>query len=138
MADDTFMIGPDTTIYDFLPLSQILTPDPGDIFDPDWSFQDFATSVELNDGTVQGQGYPIAKWRFNHISEINRAVFRALCPGLSATAYIHTPTNEIDVYGAMVWGTFACVMRWTDTDEDKAADETLGMILTFTHLVLQA
>lgn len=137
MADD-FMIGLDNTIYDLLPLSAILTPDPGDSFDPDWSFQDFAASVELNDGTTQGQGFPVAKWRFVHISEINRAVFRALCPGLSARVYIHTKTNEIDMYGVQVFETFSAVMRWTDTDEDKAADQTLGFLLTFTHLVLEA
>ena len=136
MPDNTFMIGLADDIYSLLPLSQILTADPGDVFDPDWSFQDFAGSVEVNDGTVIGQGFPVAKWRFNHLSEANRAVFRGLCPGLSANVYIYTRTNETDIYGE-VWETFSAVMRWTDTDEDKAADETLGMIITFTHLILQ-
>ena len=135
MADDTFYIGLSTSIYDFLPVSDLFTP-AGGAYDPDWSFQDFASSVETNDGMIIGQGFPVAKWRFNHISEENRAVLRTLCPGLSASVYIHTKTNERDIYGE-VWGTFSAVMRWMDTDEDKAANETLGMILTFTHLVLQ-
>lgn len=136
MADDTFMIGLANDIYSLLPLEDLLTPDPGDVFAPDWSFQDFAAAIELSDGTIQGQGFPVAKWRFNHISEINRAVFRSLCPGLSANVYIHTKTNEVDIYGVQEWATFSAVMRWTDTDEDKAADQTLGLILTFTHLVI--
>lgn len=136
MADDEFMIGLANNIYDLLPLSDLLTPDPGDVFDPDWSFQDFATEFESSDGMLQGHGFPIAKWRFPHISEINRAVFRSFCPGLSANVYIHTKTNEVDMYGVQVWETFSAVMRWVNTDEDKAADQTLGMIFTFTHLVV--
>jgi hypothetical protein len=137
MAEDTFMIGLANNIYDLLPVSDLFSP-AGEVFDPDWSFQDFAGSVDLNDGTTQGQGFPLAKWRWNHISEENRAVLRGFCPGLSARVFIHTRTNELDIYGVAVWETFAAVMKWTDTDEDKAADETLGMILTFTHLELQA
>ncbi len=136
MADDTFMIGLADTIYDLLPLSDLFSPS-GNVFDPDWSFQDFAAAIDLNDGSTQGQGFPIAKWRWNHISEANRAVLRALCPGLSANVYIRTKTNDLDLYGVAVWETFSAVMKWTETDEDKAAEETLGMILTFTHLVMQ-
>lgn len=131
-----FRIGLTNDAYLFA-LSELFTP-TGDSFDPDWSFQDFAGSQELNDGTVKGQGYPVAKWRFNHISNANRAVLRTFCPGLSARVYIETKTNERDsVYGSDEWGVFSCVMRWTDTDEDKAADETLGILLTFTHMELQ-
>lgn len=130
-----FRIGLTNDAYLFS-LSELFTP-TGDVFDPDWSFQDFAEAQELNDGTVKGQGFPIAKWRFNHISNENRAVLRSLCPGLSARVYIETPTNEIDLYGANETGVFYCVMRWMDTDEDKAAAETLGVLLTFTHMELQ-
>ena len=137
MADDTFMIGLANTIYDLLPISDHFSPGGG-AFEPDWSFQDFADSVDLNDGMTQGQGFPIAKWRWNHISEENRFVLRTLCPGLSANVYIHTRTNEVDIYGVPVWETFSAIMKWMNTDEDKAADETLGMILTFTHLIIQA
>lgn len=130
-----FQIG--TTLLGIEPLEDIFTPDPGDVFDPDWSFQPFATSIELADGTVKGQGFPIAKWRFNHISEENREVLKDFCPNLSALVYIETPTNESDLYGT-VFKQYQAVMRWTDTDEDKAADRTLGMIITFTHLIEQS
>jgi hypothetical protein len=130
-----FMIGLENNIYDLLPLSELFSPE-GDVFDPDWSFQDFAESQELNDGTVKGQGFPVAKWRFNHISNENREILRAFCPGLSAVVYIQTKTNET-ASGVETWGIFRAVMRWMDTDEDKAASETLGVLLTFTHLELE-
>lgn len=130
-----FKIG--STLGGIQALEDILSPS-GNAYDPDWSFQDFAGSQELNDGTVKGQGFAVAKWRWNHLSNVNRAVFRGLCPGLSAVVYIETKTNEIDpVYDTEEWGIFRAVMRWMDVDEDKAAVETLGVIFTFTHLELQ-
>lgn len=130
-----FQIG--TTLGGIEPLEDIFTPDPGDVFDPDWSFSPFAGSVELSDGTVKGVGFPIAKWRFNHLTEVNRAELRELCPGLSAVVYIETATNESDLYGT-VFKQYQAVMRWTPEDEDKAADRTLGFIVTFTHLIEQS
>lgn len=129
-----FKIG--TTLGGLALLDTLFAPG-GSVFDPDWSFQDFATSRELADGTVKGQGFPVAIWRWNHLSEDNRAVLRALIPGLSALLYIRTPTNEIDIYGDIVWENFQAVARWTPEDEDKAARETLGLVLTFTHLIEQ-
>jgi hypothetical protein len=131
-----FRIGLADTIYDLLEIGELFSP-AGEVFSPDWSFQDFAGSQELADGTLKGQGFAIAKWRWNHLSNANRAVLRGFCPGLSAIVYIETKTNEVDIYGSEVWGVFRAVMRWTDTDEDKAARETLGVLLTFTHLELQ-
>lgn len=130
-----FRIGLTNDAYSPSALSELFSP-AGDVFDPDWSFQDFAEAQELNDGTVKGQGFPVAKWRFNHISNANREVLRTFCPGLSAVVYIETKTNET-ASGVEEWGVFRAVMRWTDTDEDKAAAETLGVLLTFTHLELQ-
>jgi hypothetical protein len=129
-----FKIG--TTLGGMQALETIFSPG-GSVFDPDWSYQPFAGAIRLADGTIKGQGFPVAKWRFNHISNDNRDALRSLIPGLSALLYIRTPTNEIDIYGDIVWGSFQAVAEWTPEDEDKAAAETLGFVLTFTHLIEQ-
>ena len=129
-----FKIG--TTLGGMQTLETIFSPG-GSVFDPDWSYQEFAGAIRLADGTVKGQGFPIAKWRFNHISNDNRDALRGLIPSLSALLYIRTPTNEIDIYGDIVFENFQAVAEWSPNDEDKAADRTLGFILTFTHLIGQ-
>lgn len=129
-----FKIG--TTLEGMQEIEDLFSPG-GAVFDPDWSYQPFAESIRLADGTVKGQGFPVAIWRFNHLSNENRQILRALIPNLSALLYIHTPTNETDLYGDFIWGDFYAVAEWTPEDEDKAADQTLGFIITFTHLIEQ-
>lgn len=129
-----FKIG--TTLGGMQELNNLFSPGGG-VFNPDWSFQPFAGSIRLANGQVKGQGYPVAIWRFNHLSNENRQIIRALIPNLSATLYIHTPTNETDLYGDLIWGDFQAVAEWTPEDEDKAAEETLGLVITFTHLIEQ-
>jgi len=126
-----FSIGLTTSIYDFILLEDLLDQ----AGDPDWSFQQYATAIRLGDGTLKGQGFPVAIWRWNFMTNANRDELKDLCPNLSALIYIRTPTNEIDVYGDLVWGTFQCIMNWTPEDEDKQVNKTLGLIVTFTHLV---
>lgn len=130
-----FKIG--TSLMALDDLSEIFTPDRSDVFEPDWSFQDFATAIELADGTVKGQGFPIAIWRWAHLSDVNRQELKDLCPGLSALVYIETATNEVDIYGT-VFKQYQAVMRWTEEDEDKSVDQTLGVLIRFTHLIEQA
>lgn len=130
-----FKIG--TTLLGMQELSAIFTPDRGDVFDPDWSFQPFATEIELADGTVKGQGFPIAIWRFNHLSNVNREALKDYCPNLSAVVYIQTKTNET-ASGVETWEDFQAVMRWTPEDEDKVIDQTLGVLIRFTHLIEQS
>lgn len=132
MASD-FMIGLTTSIYDFLSLDQVVTETQGD---PDWSYQPFSQAIRTGAGLSKGVGFPIAKWRWNAIADLDREALRAFVGSdLSAAVCIRTATNEVDVYGAIVFQTFSCVMHWPDTDEDFQADKVLGMILTFTHLV---
>lgn len=129
---DNFEIG--STLGGMQSLEEIFDAS-GAVWDSDWSFQPFADSIRLADGTIKGQGFPVAKWRFNHIPNRYRQELRSFISGLSSVVYIHTPTNEVDLYGAFIWGDFQAVAEWTPEDEDKAADETLGFIITFTHLV---
>jgi hypothetical protein len=89
--------------------------------------------VDLGNGLKQGQGFPIAIWRFNQLSNANRQVLKTLCPGLSAEVYIQTKTNELDG-SDLEWKVFKCIMNWTPEDEDKQANRTLAVVLTFTHL----
>lgn len=106
------------------------------VFDPDYSFQPFATSIDLADGTRKGQGFPRATWRFNHLEDEDRDAIKGLCPNLSALVYIETATNDVDLYG-VVFEQYLAVMRWTPEDEDKAAGHTLGIVIEFTHLIAQ-
>lgn len=118
-------------------LETILSRELGDVLSPDASFRPYATAIELADGSLKGQGFPVAIWRFNHLSEANRQILKNFITGLSGSVYIRTDTNESSG-GALVWKNFLCKMKWTPEDEDKVAGHTLGIVLTFTHLVEQA
>lgn len=129
-----FKIGLTTSVYDFLPLDQFLNTSQD--IDPDWSFQPYSASVRLGDGTLQGNGFPVAKWRWNGMSDAHRQLLKSLVgSNLSAQVYIQTATNDVDAYDAIVFKTFECIMNWPTEDEDFQADKVLGLILTFTHLV---
>lgn len=130
---ENFKIG--TTLLGMQELETLLSTG-GAVASPDWSFQPYAGAVQLADGTLRGQGFPVVKWRFNHLSNTHRQTLKAFVTGLSGAVYIRTPTNESSG-GAIVWKSYLGVMKWTPEDEDKAADETLGLVLTFTHLVEQ-
>lgn len=129
-----FMIGLTTSVYDFLPLDTLL--DTTASIDPDWSFQQFSTSIRLGDGTLKGVGFPIAKWRWNIMEDLNRQALKAFVGSdLSAQLYIRTATNDVDSYGDIVFKSYSCIVNWPDTDEDFQADKVLGLILVFTHLI---
>lgn len=128
-----FKIGTANNIYDFLPLDTLLNTSQG--IDPDWSFKPFSTSTRLANKQLRGNGFPIAIWRWNGMSQANRQVLRDLIgTDLSAPMYIRTATNEIDVYGDIVYKAFSCTMNWTPEDEDVQAGNDLGVVITFTHL----
>ncbi len=128
-----FKLGATNDIYSFLDLDELL-PNADIPIDPDWSFQPFSAAVQLGDGTIEGTGFPIAIWRFNHITRQHRATLRAICPGLSANVFIRTATNELDAYDAPVFATFSAVMQWPPEDEDIQVSSILSFVLRFTHL----
>jgi hypothetical protein len=130
-----FKLGTDL-ISDFQSLDQLLSTSAG--IDPDWSFRPFSGSIRLGDGTLQGTGFPIAKWRWNGLSDARRQILKDFADSdLSVSLYIRTATNEVDIYDAIVFKTFSCIMNWTEEDEDFQADKVLGLVITFTHLVEQ-
>lgn len=129
-----FKIGLTTSVYDFLPLEQLLGTS-ADI-DPDWSFRPFSQAVRTGMGGIKGMGFPIVKWRWRGMEDSQRQILKAFVdPDLSGPVYIQTATNDVDAYDAIVFKTFACVLNWPDTDEDFQADKVLDLILTFTQLV---
>ena len=130
-----FKIGTDNTIYDFLPIDTLLGTSQG--IDPDWSFKPYSVTVRLGDGMLQGNGFPIAKWRWNGMDEDQRQILHDLigAENLSGTVFIRTATNEVDVYGDRIYQAYECIMNWPEEDEDFQTDKVLGLILTFTHLV---
>lgn len=129
-----FKIGTANNVYDFLPLDTVLNTT--DAVDPDWSFQPYSVATRLGNGILHGNGFPIAKWRWNGLVEEHRQTLKDLIgDDLSAAGYIRTATNEVNVYGDRVYKAFSCIMEWMETDEDVQTDKVLGLIMTFTQLV---
>ncbi len=133
MSSD-FKLGLVNDIYSFLPIDELL-PNLDIPIDPDWSFQPFSTSAGLGDGIVQGNGFPVAIWRFNHLSFAQRAILKTLCPALSVSVFIQTATNEIDAYGVRAFKVFSGIMVWPPEDEDIEGGSVLSLVFRFTHLV---
>lgn len=104
---------------------------------PDWTFSPYSGYQELANGGRLGIGYPKASWSWQHRRNVDVEALRDLCPGLSASMYIRTPTNEADGNGLVIWKTFACMMLWMPDDEEKSILNTLGFTVEFRRLVLQ-
>lgn len=132
---DTFQIGTTSTMTDLETVLSSNVP-----MEPDWSYRPFSTNVKLQNGVVQGNGFPVIKWRFNQISQANRETLRetyCAVPNLSKTSiYIRTPITET-ADGVLIWKTFKCILNWPTEEEDFQADRDLGFILTFTHCEVQ-
>jgi hypothetical protein len=133
---DTFQISNTSTLADLETVLNTVFP-----VSPDWTYKPFSTTVKLANGLTQGNGYPVIKWRFNHIELSHRETLREnFCPvpALSkSSVYIHTPITETDS-GALIWKTFKCILNLTIEEEDFQADRDLGLLLTFTHCEVQA
>jgi len=102
--------------------------------DPQWTYTPFSDHVVLGDGSVRGLGFPQATWHWQFLRDTQREALRALCPGLSASVYIRTLTNESSS-GVRTYGNFLCVMYWPPASEDKQAGNVLGFTLEFHHMV---
>ena len=98
MAIAQFMIGADT-------VSLVNIEDLG-LPEPQWEFRPWSQSVPLGDGSVRGQGAPVAVWRWRFLTQAQRAQLRAYCPGKSASVAVQTLDNEHNyvIYrGIMLW-----------------------------------
>jgi hypothetical protein len=133
---DTFQIGATSSMSDLETVLGSIVP-----VEPDWSYRPFSTNVKLQSGVTQGNGFPVVKWRFNHLSQSDRETLRetyCAVPNLSKTGvYIHTPITETNS-GVLIWKTFKCILNWPPEEEDFQADQILGFILTFTHCEVQS
>ena len=134
--DDTFYLGETLDEADFLTLNEIFAS--SDLLDPDATFAPFSSYTDDVDGGRTGRGFPVVMWKWNAIEDLQVEALRVYCAALSSDVYIRTQTNRVDVYGAPVFATYKAKMLWMPRDEDKQAGKTLGFVIEFRHLILQA
>lgn len=101
---------------------------------PDWSFRQYSDSAKTLGGAKFGRGFPVATWSMP-LTASQRYKLREICPGLSADVYVETPTNELDIYGEIIWIQAQAVMNWTDGEENRQVGRTLDAEIVFTELV---
>ena len=103
--------------------------------DPDAGYSPQVEIVRTLAGGGYARGYAIATWHWSVITNEQRAILREFCPGASAEVYIETPTNELTLCNTQEWIQALAIMHWNAGEEDQQAESTLGLDLTFTHLV---
>lgn len=101
---------------------------------PDWSYRKYSDAVKTLGGSQFGRGMPMAVWSMQ-LTASQRYKMRQICPDLSANVYIETPTNELDLYGDIIWIQASAVMNWTEGEENRQLDRTLDTEITFTELL---
>lgn len=92
------------------------------------SFKPFSVSVESGSGKIIGQGWGIDIWHYGILSDAERAVFRAVCPGLSAEAYIRTYNDSL---ATPVWEVYRTIMLWTPEAEDRELEFRKSVTFNF-------
>lgn len=73
---------------------------------PRGDFREWSRSYDKADGTVGGDGFPMATWTFDLLSQAMVAQLRTFCTGRSASVFINTRKND-DTFakysGVMIW-----------------------------------
>lgn len=95
-------------------------------------FREWAATYDCGDGTVQGDGFPSAEWRWDYLDKDHIATLRTYCTGKSATVYIKTLKANGQTYG-----TYSAVMIWPTMPDDAAFQMgrvSTNFVLKFTHL----
>lgn len=116
----------------------VLLTDLGITANPRPTFQPFSSFVRLADGTLQGNGFPLATWHWDVMKAGWSDILAAYLGGnLSATVYIRTRLNRLDS-GDYDWANYYCVMNWPSGDEDIQSRRNLSLTIEFTHMELQA
>lgn len=108
-----------------------LLPDLGIRAAPQSGYRPYSASLVLADGTLLGQGFPVATWHWSFITIAERDVFVAGIGGaLSGPVVIRSrlPDNT--------WATFECIQNMPTGEENLQAGKILGFDLEFTHCVL--
>ena len=101
---------------------------------PDWSYHKYSEVVKTLGGLKYGRGMSVATWSMT-LTASQRYNLRLICPDLSAQVYIETPTNDLDIYGEIIWIQASAVMNWPEGDENRQSDLTLDTEIVFTELV---
>lgn len=83
-------------------LESLTTP----VYPPRSVFVEYTREYDKADGQVGGDGYPMAIWHFDLLTQAQVTQLRAFCPGKSANVYIKTrrPDGTFAKYSAvMIW-----------------------------------
>lgn len=117
----SFEIG--TTQVGMTNLESLETP----IIPPAWTFRQYSDEIEVGDGRIFGQGYPVATWHWGFIKKSQKAALKTFCTGKSAEVYIKTYRNDRT---AVV---YKAVMVWP-AEEDDYAERTIDFTIEFRRL----
>jgi hypothetical protein len=80
------------------------------VLEPRWNFSPAFKELPLMSGGKRKFGYASATWVYGFLSDLDRAVFRALCPDPAASAKVYVQTKILEgsnqfklFYGDMYW-----------------------------------
>jgi len=98
---------------------------------PSSFFSPYSDLVQLGDGTISGQGWSTAEWRFDFLSKAQRNALKAFCPGKSKVVFIRTIKDDGN------YANYKAVMIWPD-EEKWFAQRITEFVLRFQRLEVQA
>ena len=123
-AQYQYEIGP--TYAGMTNVEELATPLPP----PRSTFKPYSQAVNLGNGRVRGNGWPVAEWRFGFLKQAQRDQLRAFCPGASACVYIKTRTND----SADSYQVYTATMVWPQSEERDADGRRLDFVVEFINL----
>lgn len=78
-------------------LSGVVTLASLGVVDPEFTFDDVSSKVELESGLTRGLGFPIAAWHYGYIYKSQYDALKAYLSGaVSASVCIATMNNDLD------------------------------------------
>jgi hypothetical protein len=91
------------------------------IHPPKHDFIPYSQSFPLGDGTLIGQGWPLASWHWDFLTQAQRNLLKGLCSGRSVETFVSTRDFS------RVFKTYSAVMVWPEREE-----YVNGVIVNFT------
>lgn len=76
------------------------------LVEPLSEYQAYSQAIDTADGAQQGEGWPLASWRWAFITLGARYSLKTYCPGRSALVYIRTlddTKTAIDARAIVIW-----------------------------------
>jgi hypothetical protein len=112
-------------------LASILIPNPFPVY------KTGVNSIKLGDNSARTLGAPVVIWQWGFITQAQRDILRAYCPGASAQVYIITPTTENVSSVPNASQRYQGVMIWPapNTPEAPQAGRRLEFAIQFRQLV---